>query len=105
MKSFMNTPNDAHCEIRELLAMAVNAVIAEFLDVEIARVRPDVELTADLGMSALEKKRLQRELAFVFDTTQIDIIESMTVRELVNQVADVELPRLAIDRREQTVFN
>lgn len=104
MKSIVTMRADHTSEIKESLTMAVNAVIAEFLSVEIDKTRPDVQLGPDLGMSPVARKRLQRELAFVFDTTEIDIIDSMTVSELVGQVANVELPRLTGNRRAQPVL-
>ena len=96
MKSLVTIPVNHHIEMTELLATAVNAVIAEFLDIEVDRVRPDARLLTDLDMSPVAKKRLQRELAFIFDTTEIDIFETMKVEELVTQVANSEFRRLTL---------
>ena len=74
--------------------MAVNAVIAESLNIEVSKVRSDARLTADLDMSPIAKKRLQRELFFIFDTTEINISDTMKVGELVGQVANSEFKRL-----------
>ena len=76
--------------MKELLTMALNAVIAEFLNVDVDRVHPGSRLTLDLGMSPAVKKRLQKEIAFIFDCTEIDMPNAMKVEELVDQVAHIE---------------
>ena len=78
----------------ELLARALNAVIAEFLKVDVVSVHPDARLVADLGMSPPAKKRLQKEISFLFDCAEIDMPDAMTVEELVAQVAAIEFSRL-----------
>jgi len=80
--------------MKELLTLALNAVIAECLNVEVDRVHPGSELVAGLGMSPAAQKRLQREIAFIFDCTEIEMPNAMKVEELVDQVANVELARL-----------
>lgn len=104
MKSLVTMPADHHPEIKGMLTLAVNAVIAEFLDIEVDRVHPDFKLTADLGMSPVAKRRLQRELAFLFDTSEIDVFNTMTVEELVGQVENVEFARLTSDRQARASF-
>ena len=74
--------------------MALNAVIAECLNVEVDRVHPSSRLVADLGISLAAKKRLQNEIAFIFDHEEIDIPHGMKVEELVDQVAKLEFARL-----------
>jgi hypothetical protein len=80
--------------MKDILTMALNAVIAECLNVAIDRVNPGSRLVADLGMSLPAKKRLQREIAFIFDCTELDMPDAMTVEELVDQVAHIESARL-----------
>jgi hypothetical protein len=80
--------------MKELLTMALYAVIAEFLNVDIDRVRPGSRLVAHLGMSPAAKKRLQKEIAFIFDCTEPDMPDAMKVEELVNKVTHIELARL-----------
>ncbi len=94
MKSFTMTPTHYRDELTELLAMALNAVIAEFLDLEVDRVQPNARLTADLDMTPIARRRLQREIAFLFDCTEIDMPDAMRVGELIDQVADIEFARL-----------
>mgnify|MGYP003573302961 CR=1 FL=1 len=48
--------------LKELLTMAMNAVIADSLEVETDRVHPDAQLVADLGMSPVTKKTNKRNL-------------------------------------------
>ena len=76
--------------MKELLTMALNAVVAEFLNVGVDRVHPGSRLVSDLGMSPAVKKRLQKEIAFIFDCTEIDMPNAMKVEELVDQVAHTE---------------
>ncbi len=83
-------------ELKELLASALSAVIAEFLEVELDRVEPHSRLTADLGMSPAAKKRLQREIAFIFDCAAIAMPEAMTVKELIDEVAELEFAHLRL---------
>jgi hypothetical protein len=80
--------------MKELLNLALNAVIAEFLNVDVDRVRPGSRLIADLGMSPAAKKRLQKEIAFIFDCIEIDMPDAMKVEELVGQVVNIEFARL-----------
>ena len=80
--------------MKELLTMALNAVIAEFLNVDVDRVRPGSRLVADLGMSPAAKKRLQKEIAFIFDCAELDMPNAMKVEELVDKVAHIEFARL-----------
>jgi hypothetical protein len=80
--------------MKELLTMALNAVIAEFLNVDVDRVHPGSRLVADLSMSPAAKKRLQKEIAFIFDSTELDMPNAMKVEELVDQVAHIEFARL-----------
>jgi hypothetical protein len=80
--------------MKELLNLALNAVIAEFLNVDVDRVHPGSRLIADLGMSPAAKKRLQKEIAFIFDCIEIDMPDAMKVEELVGQVAKFEFARL-----------
>ena len=81
--------------MKELLTSALHAVIAEFLDVDVDRVHSGSRLIADLGMSPAAKKRLQKEIAFIFDCIEIDLPDAMKVEELVDQVANIEFARLA----------
>jgi len=76
--------------MKELLTMALNAVVAEFLNVDVDRVHPGSRLKSDLGMSPAAKKRLQKEIAFIFDCKEIDMPNAMKVEELVDQVAHIE---------------
>lgn len=76
--------------MKELLTMALNAVVAESLNVDVDRVHPGSRLKSDLGMSPAAKKRLQKEIAFIFDCTEIDMPNAMKVEELVDQVAQIE---------------
>ena len=71
--------------MKELLTMALNAVIAEFLNVGVGSVRPGSRLVADLGMSPAAKQRLQKE---------IEMPDAMKVEEPVDQVANIESARL-----------
>jgi len=80
--------------MKDLLTKPLNAVIAECLSVEVARVHPGSRLVADLGMSAPAQRRLQREIAFIFDCTEPDMPSAMKVGELVDQVAKLEFSRL-----------
>jgi len=80
--------------MKDLLTRPLSAVIAECLNVEVDRVHPDSRLVADLGMSAPAKRRLQREIAFIFDCTELDMPNAMKVAELVTQVASIEVARL-----------
>jgi hypothetical protein len=41
-------------------------------------------------MSPAAKKRLQKEIAFIFDCAEIDMPNAMKVEELVDQVAHTE---------------
>lgn len=81
-------------ELKALLSMAVKEVIAEFLSVELDRVRPGARLVTDLGMCPTTRKRLQREIAFIFDCEPIDIPHAMKVEELVDRLAQIEFARL-----------
>jgi len=76
--------------MKELLTMALNAVVAESLNVDVDKVHPGSRLKSDLGMSPAAKKRLQKEIAFIFDCTEIDMPNTMKVEELVDQVAQIE---------------
>jgi hypothetical protein len=89
--------------MKELLTMALNAVIAECLNVEVNRVHPSSRLVADLGISLAAKKRLQKEIAFIFDYEEIDIPNGMKVEELVDQVAKLEFARLEPSLSAQVV--
>jgi hypothetical protein len=80
--------------MKQLLTMALNAVIAEFLNVDVDRVHPGSRLVSDLGISPAVKKRLQKEIAFIFDCKEIDMPNAMKVEELVDQVAHIEFARL-----------
>ena len=84
--------------------MPLNAVIAECLNVAADRVHPGSRLVADLGMSPSAKRRLQKEIAFIFDCTEIDMPNAMKVEELVDQVADIELARLEPNLSAKTVW-
>jgi hypothetical protein len=84
--------------MKELLTMALNAVIAESLNINVDRVHPGSRLVSHLGMSSAAKRRLQKEIAFIFDCTEIDMPNAMKVEELVDQVAHIEF-----SRREQTL--
>jgi hypothetical protein len=81
-------------ELKALLSMAVNEVIAELLNVDLDRVRPGARLVADLGMCPTTRKRLQREMAFIFDCEPIDIPPAMKVEELLDRLAEIEFARL-----------
>ena len=81
-------------DMMDLLARALNAVIAEFLNVDVASVHPDARLVADLGMSPAARKRLQKEISFLFDCAEIDMPDGMKVEELVAEVATIEFSRL-----------
>ncbi len=81
-------------QMKQLLTMALIAVVAEFLNIEIDRVHPGSRLVADLGMSPAMKKRLQKEISFIFDCTEIDMPDAMKVEDLVEQVAHIEFSRL-----------
>jgi len=88
-------PDDSELEtIRDIVAMPLNAVIAECLNVEADRVQPDSRLLADLNMSPPAKTRLQREIAFIFNCAEPDMPDAMKVEELVDQVANIEFARL-----------
>jgi len=84
--------------------MPLKAVIAECLKVEVDRVQPGSRLVADLGMSPPAKRRLQREIAFIFDCTELDMPSAMKVGELVDQVANIEFARLQPSPPEQAAW-
>lgn len=85
---------DARDVVRDIVTMPLNAVIAECLNVDVEAVHPGSRLVADLGMSAPTQKRLQRELAFIFDCAEMDIPATMKVEELLDHVANIEFDRL-----------
>lgn len=85
--------------------MALNAVIAEFLNVDVDRVRPGSRLVADLGMSPIAKKRLRREIAFIFDGAEFDIPSGMKVEELVREVANIEFARTDLVAAGSRTYN
>lgn len=78
----------------ELLSAAVNAVIAETLGTSLEKVQPDSRLVTDLGMSAQTQKLLQQELAFIFNSNDINITDSMNVECILEQIAKIEFTRL-----------
>ena len=88
--------------MRDILTLPLNAVIAECLNVDVGRVHPGARLIADLDMSPTMRKRLQREIAFIFDCAEPDMHPTMKVEELVDQVARIELARLYPNVPEQT---
>ena len=90
--------------MEELLARPVHAVIAACLKIEADRIRPDSVLAADLGMSPPAKRRLQREIAFIFDCAEPELPETMKVEELVKEVATIEFYRLEADLSDQTTW-
>jgi hypothetical protein len=90
--------------MKELLTRPLQAVIAECLNIDIDRVQPGSRLVADLGMSAPAKRRLQREIAFIFDCTEPELPNVMKVGELVNEVATIEFSRLKPNLSEQTAW-
>lgn len=97
-------PNDdERYTTKELLTMALNAVIAEILCVDVGRVQPHSRLVTDLGMYPVSRKWLQREICFLFDVAQLEIPNAMRVGELVDLVANTELSRTqAVDARGPT---
>lgn len=80
--------------LKELLTMAMNAVIADSLEVETDLVHPDAQLVADLGMSAVTKRRLTREISFIFDCPEVELSNAMKVKQLVDHIANIEFSRL-----------
>lgn len=82
--------------MKALLADAVNAVIAETLGASLEQVQPDSRLVADLGMSAHTRRRLQQELAFIFNSNEINIANSMKVKGVLEQIANIEFSRLGL---------
>ncbi len=80
--------------MKELLAAALQAVIAESLNVNVDRVQPDCRLVADLEMCPPAKRRLQREIAFLFDCADLEIPPAMRVEDLVERITEIELARL-----------
>jgi len=87
--------------MKELLTTPLNAVIAECLKVEVGRIQPGSRLVADLGMSSPAKRRLQREIAFIFDCMEPDMPSAMKAGDLVDQVASIEFARLQPSPPEQ----
>jgi hypothetical protein len=55
-------------------------------------------------MSPPAKKRLQKEIAFIFGCTEIEMPNAMKVEELVDQVANIELARLEPNLSVQAVW-
>ena len=100
----IKTDENERYAMEELLTRPVHAVIAECLKIEVARIRPDSRLAADLGMSPPAKRRLQREIAFIFDCAEPELPEAMKVEELVKEVATIEFYRLEADLSEQTAW-
>ena len=90
--------------MKEILTMPLNAVIAACLSVGVERVHPNSRLVADLGMSTSAKRRLQKEIAFIFDCAEIDMPDAIKVEELVDQVANIELARLEPNLSANTVW-
>lgn len=84
-------------DLRDLLKLAVHAVIAEFLNTDIDSFHPHARLRADLGLSPAAMKRLRTEIVFIFDAPEIAVSDTVTVGDLVDQVAQSELSRLAPD--------
>jgi hypothetical protein len=84
-------------ELKELLTLAIHAVIAEFSTKKIDRFEPGARLAADLGLSPVETRRLRKEVAFIFDIPEADISCTSTVGDVVDQVAKFELGRLVPD--------
>ena len=84
-------------ELRDLLELAVHAVIAEFLNTDIDSFHPHARLGTELGLSPAAMKRLRTEIVLIFDIPEITVFDTVTVGDLVDQVAQFELSRLARD--------
>jgi hypothetical protein len=90
--------------MEELLTRPLHAVIAACLKIAVDRIHPDSELAADLGMSPPAKRRLQREIAFIFGCAEPELPQAMKVEELINEVATLEFYRLEAGLSEQTAW-
>jgi hypothetical protein len=84
-------------ELRDLLELAVHAVIAEFLDTDIASFHPHARLGTELSLSPAAMKRLRTEIVFIFAIPEITVSDTVPLGDLVDQVAQFELSRLARD--------
>lgn len=87
--------------VKNLMSMALKAVVAEALHVELDEVEDDARLVEDLRMGAVEAAALRELVADTFDGCTVDLDATPTYgvlleRVVLNEFRDVE-PRRVCD--------
>lgn len=76
--------------LENMMSMAVCFVIADTLDLDIDALEPDAHLS-DLGMTEGKRIALDDAIQDMFNQFSVDFTRVSTVRDIVDQVAKVQL--------------
>ncbi len=82
--------------VKNLMGMALKAVVADALNAELENVIEEARLVEDLHMGCAESKALQELIADTFDGIVIDPGKTPTVAALLDQVVDSEFKGLPV---------
>lgn len=86
--------------VKNLMGMALKAVVAEALHADLDDVSDDARLVEDLHMGRAEARVLQELIADTFDGIRVDLDETPTYAALLDRVVLSEFRDLGAEERD-----
>lgn len=80
--------------VKALMAMSLNALIAEVFELDLDELDKYLSLTRDLGMDKNKQEELSTMIAEYFDDLHIDFSQVDTLEQLFQTIVEVEFEEL-----------
>ncbi len=80
--------------VKALMAMSLNALIAEIFELDLDELDKYLSLTRDLGMDKNKQEELSTMIAEYFDDLHIDFSQVDTLEQLFQTIVEVEFEEL-----------
>jgi len=80
--------------VKALMAMSLNALIAEVFELDLDELDNYLSLTRDLGMDESKQEELNTMIAEYFDDLHVDFSQVDTLEQLFQSVVEIEFEEL-----------
>lgn len=80
--------------VKALMAMSLNALIAEVFELDLDKLDNELSLTRDLSMDEHKQQQLNDMIAEYFDDLSVDFTHVDTLEQLFQVVVNVEFEQL-----------
>ena len=76
--------------VKALMTMSLNSILEEIFDIDQDKIKPELDLRADLHMDTIKENELANALTDYFDGIHPDLVKVKTVDNLFDIVVEEE---------------